>query len=277
MKIQRAVSGRRRHWVARSLPSRPSVPILAGLRIEQRETRLSFELRLRDVHEDQRAGNRTKGCHPRLGQDAVEYRGRSRQAGDEAEDACRLTCGGARFTLQTLPLAEYPELPATEATGTVDSALFPRRCTVSVAAGRDELLPVFTVRSDRWRHTVSAGHRPVPDGTEVTWNPASALQRAALVPTRPGRHSEVDDQRRYGDAEPLRRRVRDGLVGFSGEVPGVRETTTRLRTGNPRVRHLMNIQPTLTVHDTTELAAAVKRISLAAERNTSAWSLRTPA
>ena len=57
-----------------------------------------------------------------------------------------LVCGSARFTLQTLPVADYPALPTMpEATGTVPSDDFAQAVAqVVVAAGRDELLPVFT-------------------------------------------------------------------------------------------------------------------------------------
>ena len=64
----------------------------------------------------------------------------------------------------------------------------------------------------------------------------------------------------------------DGLIGFEGEGGnGVRQITTRLLDGEfPKVRHLMNVQPTLTVRaNTSEVVAAVKRVALVAERNTS--------
>ena len=64
----------------------------------------------------------------------------------------------------------------------------------------------------------------------------------------------------------------DGLIGFEGDgAAGVREITTRLLDGEfPKVRHLMSVQATLTVRaNTAEVIAAVKRVGLVAERNTS--------
>ena len=62
------------------------------------------------------------------------------------ETRMELVCGTARFTLQTLPVADYPALPEMpEATGTIVSEEFAKAVgQVVVAAGRDELLPVFT-------------------------------------------------------------------------------------------------------------------------------------
>ena len=64
----------------------------------------------------------------------------------------------------------------------------------------------------------------------------------------------------------------DGLIGFEGTgAAGTREITTRLLDGEfPKVRHLMNVQATVSVRaNTAEVEAAVKRVALVAERNTS--------
>lgn len=63
----------------------------------------------------------------------------------------------------------------------------------------------------------------------------------------------------------------DGLVGFQGDgAHGQRQMTTRLLDGEfPKVRHLMDIKPTRSVRVRTDaLIAAVRRVSLVAERNT---------
>ena len=64
----------------------------------------------------------------------------------------------------------------------------------------------------------------------------------------------------------------EGLIGLEGSGSGgVRQLTTRLLGGEfPKVRHLMDIHPTVTVRcKTEEIIASVKRVSLVAERNTS--------
>ncbi len=63
-----------------------------------------------------------------------------------------------------------------------------------------------------------------------------------------------------------------GVIGFEGaRASGSRQITTRLLDGEfPKVRHLMSIQPTVSVRaNTAEIIAAVKRVALVAERNTS--------
>ena len=61
---------------------------------------------------------------------------------------------------------------------------------------------------DRGRHALAAGHRPLPDGAEGTQLEAARQprrgRRAGAGP-RAGRDRQVDDRRRAGDAEPLRR------------------------------------------------------------------------
>jgi DNA polymerase-3 subunit beta len=63
----------------------------------------------------------------------------------------------------------------------------------------------------------------------------------------------------------------EGLAGFVGEgAKGSREATTRLLSQSfPKVRHLMDVNATVSVRvSTADLLAAVKRVALVAERNT---------
>lgn len=270
-------------WVARSLPNRPSVPILAGLRIEARGDEVvlsSFDYETSakiSVPADVTKEGVTLVSGKLLASIAQTLP--NKPVNLEADELrVELTCGGARFTLQTLPLAEYPQLPKLpEATGTIDSSLFAHAVSqVFVAAGRDELLPVFTgVRLEIEGDTLSllATDRYRMALREITWNPASAsAEGAALIPARV--LSDAAKSMTSGDHVTLNLaggEAGDGLVGFTGEgTSGVQEITTRLLDGEfPKVRHLMNIHPALTVRmNNSELAAAVKRISLVAERNT---------
>ena len=64
----------------------------------------------------------------------------------------------------------------------------------------------------------------------------------------------------------------DGIIGFEGHgAAGDRQTTTRLLDGEfPKVRHIMNTQPVMTVRlSTADTIAAARRVALVAERNTS--------
>ena len=182
-------------WTARSLPTRPSVPILAGLLVKAANGQVvmsSFDYETSaqitvkaDVIDDGVAL-----VSGRLLADIA--RSLPNKPVDITADASRmeLVCGSARFTLQTLPVDDYPALPTMpDATGTVVSDQFARAVAqVVVAAGRDELLPVFTgVRMEIEGDTLSllATDRYRMALKEISWNPSSArTDGAALVPAR---------------------------------------------------------------------------------------------
>jgi DNA polymerase III subunit beta len=190
-----------------------------------------------------------------------------------------LICGSARFTLQTLPVSDYPKLPSLpEETGTVRSDAFAAAVAqVVVAAGRDELLPVFTgvrveiegdlislLATDRYRMALK----------ELSWNPGSTqVSATALVPARV--LSETAKSMTTGEEITLSLGsggVGEGIIGFAGHgAAGERETTTRLLDGEfPKVRHIMNTAASMNVRiNTAEVIAAAKRVALVAERNTS--------
>jgi DNA polymerase-3 subunit beta len=190
-----------------------------------------------------------------------------------------LVCGSARFTLQTLPVGDYPSLPSLpESTGTVRSDAFAQAVAqVVVAAGRDELLPVFTgvrveiegdlislLATDRYRMALK----------ELRWNPASTqVSATALVPAKV--LSDTSKSMVAGEDVTLSLATTgsgDGIIGFEGHgSAGQRETTTRLLDGEfPKVRHIMNTPALMNVRvKTAELIAAAKRVALVAERNTS--------
>ena len=284
IRVERDVLADAVQWVARSLPNRPSVPILAGLRIEASGAEVvlsTFDYEtsakvtvLADVTDDGVAL-----VSGRLLADIA--RSLPAQPVDLISDDSRLEiiCGSARFTLQLLPVAEYPDLPAMPAsTGTLTPDVFAQAVSqVVVAAGRDELLPVFTgVRLEIDGDTLSllATDRYRMALKELPWSPTSSTaDAAALVPARV--LSESSKSMTAGEKISLSlaaAEAGDGLIGFEGEGGnGVRQITTRLLDGEfPKVRHLMNVQPTLTVRaNTSEVVAAVKRVALVAERNTS--------
>ena len=271
-------------WTARSLPTRPSVPILAGLLVKAADGQVvmsSFDYETSaqitvkaDVIEDGVAL-----VSGRLLADIA--RSLPGKPVDVTADASRmeLVCGSARFTLQTLPVEDYPALPAMpEATGTVASDDFAKAVAqVVVAAGRDELLPVFTgVRMEIEDDTLSllATDRYRMALKEIPWNPSSAhTAGAALVPARVlGESAKSMTSGELVTLSLAGTGTGDGLIGFEGDgAAGVREITTRLLDGEfPKVRHLMSVQATLTVRaNTAEVIAAVKRVGLVAERNTS--------
>ena len=190
-------------WAARSLPIRPSVPVLAGLLIEAGHEGLM--LSTFDYETSARAT---------LTADVTEE-GKALVSGRLLADICRslpdkpvemvidgsrvsLTCGSARFSLQTMPVEDYPSLPdMPSATGTVQSDVFSHAVSQAVtAAGRDDMLPVLTgVRIEIDGSTISllATDRFRLSQRELGWDPrtpdesVAALVPAKVLPTPPSR------------------------------------------------------------------------------------------
>lgn len=272
-------------WAARSLPVRPSVPVLAGLLIETNETGDGLLLSTFDYETSARASIPA----------SVQDEGTALVSGRLLADICRslpnkpvdmtidgakvtLRCGSATFTLQTMPVDEYPSLPTMpEATGSVSSELFAQAVNQAVtAAGRDDMLPVLTgvrieiagsnlslLATDRFRLSLR----------ELQWDPgATDVEANALVPAR-----VLADTAKSLTAGPTvtialsGTGTGEGIIGFEGQVAGgFRRTTTRLLDGEfPRVRTLFPTEHATTARlDRASLIEAVKRVSLVAERNT---------
>lgn len=271
-------------WVARSLPSRPTAPILAGMLLEADADGLtlsSFDSTT-SAKVTMQATVNDEGTVLVSGRLLNEIaRSLPNKPVDMVADHSKveLTCGQARFTLQTLPVDEYPTLPdmPTQA-GTVASADFEKAVAqVFVAAGRDELLNVFTgvkveingenlslLATDRYRMALK----------ELTWNPSTpGVEGNVLVPGKvladtaksmtSGENVTISLSTTQAEGE--------GLAGFIGEgAKGSREATTRLLSqAFPKVRHLMDVNASVAVRvSTADLLAAVKRVALVAERNT---------
>ena len=270
-------------WAARSLPVRPSAPVLAGLLIEADDEGLV--LSTFDYETSARATLRAD----------VSESGRALVSGRLLSDICRslpakpvdmvidgarvsLTCGSARFSLQTLPVEEYPTLPDMPgATGTVQSDVFAHAVAQAVtAAGRDDMLPVLTgVRLEIEGSSISllATDRFRLSHRELGWDPRTPDESlAALVPAKVlgdtakslTAGSEVTIALSASGAG-------DGIIGFEGaSAGGVRRTTTRLLDGEfPKVRSLFpNEHQTVARVKKSELVESVKRVALVAERNT---------
>ena len=271
-------------WVARSLPNRPTAPILTGMLLEADadgltlssfDTTTSAKVTLPAAVSDEG----TVLVSGRLLSDIA--RSLPNKPVDLVADHAKveLTCGQARFTLQTLPVEEYPSLPEMPTqTGSVEAAAFEKAVSqVFVAAGRDELLTVFTgvkleingeslslLATDRYRMALK----------ELTWTPGQPdAEGSVLVPGKV--LADTAKSMTAGDQVTISLSTTqaegEGVAGFIGEgAKGSREATTRLLSqAFPKVRHLMDVNATVSLRvNTADLLAAVKRVSLVAERNT---------
>jgi len=274
-------------WAARNLPVRPSAPVLAGLLIET-STETGSEGLVLSSFDYETSARATIPAD-------VSDEGRALVSGRLLADICRslpnkpvemtidgakvsLTCGSARFSLQTMPVDEYPSLPEMPAaTGAVNSDLFAHAVSQAVtAAGRDDMLPVLTgVRVEIEGDSISllATDRFRLSLRELDWNPgATDASAAALVPARV--LADTAKSLTSGSEVTISLSASgsgDGIIGFEGSSGGgVRRTTTRLLDGEfPKVRSLFPSEHlTVARVDRAALIESVKRVSLVAERNT---------
>ncbi|HLL66601.1 MAG TPA: DNA polymerase III subunit beta [Micromonosporaceae bacterium] len=267
-------------WTAKSLPSRPSVPVLAGALLRVADDRLQvsgfdYEVSSQvtvDVQADADGAALVSGkllaeITKALPAKPVDVAA----VGSHIE----ITCGSARFTLPTMPVEDYPTLPEMPAmAGTVDAATFAAAVgQVAIAAGRDDTLPMLTgvrVELEGGKLTLLATDRYRLAVRELAWHPdAPDVSMAALVPAR----TLNDTAKTLG---PLggsvtvalsRGGAGEGMIGFAG---GSRRTTSRLLDGEfPKVRALLpdthSAQARVPV---AALQEVVRRVGLVAERTT---------
>src|SRR5918993_1095504 len=268
-------------WTAKSLPSRPSVPVLAGVMLRVSEGRLQvsgfdYEVSSQvtvDIQVDADGAALVSG---RLLAEITKALPAKPVDIAAVGAHIELVCGSARFTLPTMPVEDYPTLRGWPASaGTVDAAAFAAAVAqVAVAAGRDETLPMMTgvrvelngttlamLATDRYRLALR----------EMEWNPQDRdISLNALVPARTLNDTaktlgplggEVTLALAHGGAG-------EGMIGFSADT---RRTTSRLLDGAnyPPVRSLFpathNAQARVTVASLVEVA---RRLPLVAERPT---------
>ena len=266
-------------WAARSLPTRPTVPVLAGVLITGSEEGLTISGFDYDVSGEvvvpaEIASPGTVLVSGRLLSEIT--RALPAKPVDVSVEGNRvlLTCGSAKFSLPAMPVEDYPALPALpEETGVMPADVFTEAVAqVAVAAGRDDTLPMLTgirveisgdkvvlAATDRFRLAVrelswSTGARDLDAAVLV---PAKTLAEAAKAIT-PGSdvHLALGSGATVGE---------DRLLGIRSA--GKRSTTRLLDTEFPKFRQLLPTEHTaLATVSVTELAEAIKRVALVADR-----------
>lgn len=271
-------------WTARSLPVRPSVPVLAGLLITAANDELTlsgfdYETSTRTTLPAEISEDGTALVSGRLLAEIVKSLPSDQVDVKLDGSKVHVTCGNSKFHLQTMPVDEYPQLPQmpTES-GTVDADDFATAVAQAVsAAGRDDMLPLLTgVRLELEGSMMSllATDRFRASLRDLTWMPSTPdVSAHALVPAKVLSETARSLAQSGGNVTVAisTGESGDGLIGFSGTVNGgMRHTTTRLLEGEfPRVRQLFSTQAETLAHvKTSTFMDAVKRVSLVAERNT---------
>ncbi|HEX4829565.1 MAG TPA: DNA polymerase III subunit beta [Trebonia sp.] len=284
-------------WAARALPTRPVIPVLAGLLLQATGDRLT--LACFDYEVSARVAIPAEVAEPGTvlvpGRLLVEITrslpGLPVEFSDDP-DGVSLSCGEVSFTLVTLPREEYPALPELpQLAGTVDGAAFAAAIgQVTPAASKDDTLPLLTAvhlelagpamtlaATDRYRLAVR----------DLPWDPVPGHDQAAvLVPARvladaarmmsPGLSVRIMLREGGDDADSGAPRARDGaMIGFES---GGRRLTTRLLAGEfPRYRSRFPEHFDCVADlPAGPFAEAVRRVSLVAERGTPVQLTFTP-
>ncbi|MDQ1289828.1 MAG: polymerase subunit beta [Actinomycetota bacterium] len=280
LRVERDVLAEAVTWAARALPTRPPVPVLAGLLLDAstdgvlRLSSFDYEVSARvEVAADILDGGTVLVSGKLLADICRSLPGKPV---DVSTDGSRvsLTCGASRFTLLTMPVDEYPTLPAMpDGSGTVPGDLFSQAVSqVTVAASRDETLPILTgvrMEIEGENLTLLATDRYRLAMRTLTWRPSSPdVSTVALVRART--LSEVSKALGAGSDVTLALSTAGGgneLIGFEA---GGRRTTSLLVDGEyPKVRALFPPEsPTYAVVEAQSLVEAVRRVALVAERHT---------
>jgi len=277
IRVERDVLAHAVTWAARTLPTRPSMPVLSGVMLVAENDSLTlssfdYEISARvqcavDVLTPGKtlvSGRLLADITKALPAEPVIIKIEGNRAVIE--------CGRSSFTLPTLPVEDYPSLPnMPDTAGNVDSDVFAQAVAqVAIAAGRDDTLPVLTgirMEIDGTNVTLAATDRYRLAVRTFPWSPKkTSMELNTLIPAK----ILADSAKNMAGSDTVSFAIApDGekLIGFESE--GMR-TTTRLLDGEfPKYRSLLpNESATTAIVDTQELLNAVKRVALVAERNT---------
>ena len=263
-------------WTTRVIDSRPSNPILAGVRLEAADGALrlsafNYEISARHHIEAGVEEPGTSLVQGKLLADITKSLPAEKTYLTTDGSTMTIVSGKSTFTLQLMPESEYPDLPSIPAKlGQVDAQTFVQAVSQAcVAVSREENRPVLT-----GVHMQFVGDKVVMTSTDryrlsratFTWSPddldvnTNTLVRGSLL---------RDISRSLNEHQNV-------VVDFDTESPSLlgfenagRTSTSQLIDGEfPATDRLFSDDyPIQAVVDRQSLIAAIKRMSLVAERN----------
>ena len=266
-------------WVARILPTRPTVPVLSGVLLTGSDDGLTISGYDYEVSAEVRVAAEIASpgsvlVSGRLLSDITKSL--PAKPVDVSVDGTRvaLSCGSARFSLPTMAVEDYPTLPSLpDETGVVASDLFAQAIgQVAVAAGRDDTLPMLTgirVEISGDKVVLAATDRFRLAVRELTWTTASAdIEAAVLVPAK----TLAEAARAGSDGADVHLSLgagaavgKEGLLGIRSN--GKRTTSRLLDAEFPKFRQLLPAEHTaIATVGVAELTEAIKRVALVADR-----------
>ena len=264
-------------WVARTLPSRPSVPILGGVLLEadsgltisgfdyETSAQVSVPAEVSEPGSTLVSGRLLADIARALPDRPVEV--------TVTAQKMYITCGSAKFTLPTMPVEDYPQLPEMPGvTGSANVDAFSEAVSqVAVAAGKDDTLPMLTgirMEIEGPRVTLIATDRFRLAIRDFEWEPArDDVAVEVLIPAK----AMIEVSRSSGGGRvdlSLGAGAEVGADGILGVLVSGQRTTTRLLDAEfPKVRQLLPPQHTsVAVVEVEPLVQAIKRAALVADR-----------
>lgn len=269
-------------WVARSLPTKVTQPVLRAMVITADDEGLEFAGFDYEVSTKERlaaeiaqpgrfavAGKLISEIVNSLPNKPVDF--------EVDEKIALVTCGSSRFELPLIPLDDYPQLPELpEVTGTINPALFQEAIKqVASAAGRDDTLPMLTgihmeIDGQSLRFTATDRFRLAIRNVE--WEPtAGDVSAKLLVPAKTlqdaanSLDTSLNDpiEIAVGTGENL---GGDGLFGLHARS---RQTTARMLDADfPNIAPLLPKSHTsIASVEIAPLQEAIRRVSLLTDRN----------
>ena len=264
------------NWVSRSLSTRPIMTALLGIVIDsskdvtlsasdlETSAKSSFAAEIKEPGRVLVPGRLLSEISKNLPNKPVSFN----------LDGSRVlvTAGSAKFTLPTLPINEYPNLPnLPETSGTVPSEIFATAVNqVAIAAGKDDSLPTLTgihVDINKESITLAATDRYRLAVREINWTPndpeitTSALLRARTL---------ADAARTIANTKTVTVAIaptssNERLVGFASEAKTM--TSRQLDGTFPPYRHLLPTESIATaVIEVAKLLDSVRRVALVTDK-----------
>lgn len=265
-------------WVARTIPTRPSLPILAGIKIEAfSDGRVALSSYDPDIssHAVIEAAVDEPGVilvHGRLLSDFARALPHRPIDVEVKGSKLEVVCGSSHIAMQSMPLEDYPAQPEMPAlSGTIDGALWQETVSqVVTAASNDDTLPLLVsicieiegstmslMATDRYRLAVR----------DLQWEPTDPSISSRIL-VRASRLSDIAKSlNSVGKVEiSIDDAGRAGTIGFAAAG---RRNIARLIDGDyPQVRNLFpNEVAGYAIVNRQEMLEAIKRARLVVEKN----------
>ena len=264
------------NWVSRSLSTRPIMTALLGIVIDvQSDITLSASDLETSAKSSFNADIKEKGrvlVPGRLLSEISKALPNKPVSFNLDGNRVLVTAGTAKFTLPTLPINEYPNLPTLpETSGAIDSDLFSTAVNqVAVAAGRDDSLPTLTgihVDINKDTITFAATDRYRLAVREIDWRPNNPeITTTALLRAR----TLADATRSITNTKEVSFAIaptssNERLIGFTN---GAKSMTSRQLDGTfPPYRHLLPSEGIATaVIEVAKLLDSVRRVALVTDK-----------